>query len=216
MTGMKMTSIDKTSIDPDAIASVQKIRKIVLLLAVATIGALFIFGAPRWSPRVESVIEWAGRLLIVVCILGRTWCSLYIGGRKTSRLVMTGPYSVSRNPLYVFSIIGAVGIGAQLGAVSVAVVAGIFAAIVHILVVVKEERLMLASHGDVFRDYAARVPRFLPRMSGWKNVEFLEVPPRAVVTTFLDACVFLASIPLAETFEHFQHTGVIPVLLRLP
>jgi hypothetical protein len=83
-------------------------------------------------------------------------------------------------------------------------------------VVVKEERLMLASHGDVFRDYAARVPRFLPRMSGWKNVEFLEVPPRAVVTTFLDACVFLASIPLAETFEHFQHTGVIPVLLRLP
>jgi protein-S-isoprenylcysteine O-methyltransferase Ste14 len=216
MTGMKMTSIDKTSIDPDAIASVQKIRKIVLLLAVATIGALFIFGAPRWSPRVESVIEWAGRFLIVVCILGRTWCSLYIGGRKTSRLVMTGPYSVSRNPLYVFSIIGAVGIGAQLGAVSVAVVAGIFAAIVHILVVVKEERLMLASHGDVFRDYAARVPRFLPRMSGWKNVEFLEVPPRAVVTTFLDACVFLASIPLAETFEHFQHTGVIPVLLRLP
>jgi protein-S-isoprenylcysteine O-methyltransferase Ste14 len=216
MTGMKMTSIDKTLIDPDAIASVQKIRKIVLLLAVATIGVLFIFGAPRWSPRVESVIEWAGRLLIVVCILGRTWCSLYIGGRKTSRLVMTGPYSVSRNPLYVFSIIGAVGIGAQLGAVSVAVLAGIFAAIVHMLVVVKEERLMLASHGDVFRDYAARVPRFLPRMSGWKNVEFLEVPPRAVVTTFLDACVFLASVPLAETFEHFQHTGVIPVLLWLP
>jgi protein-S-isoprenylcysteine O-methyltransferase Ste14 len=216
MTGMKMTSIDKTLIDPDAIASVQKIRKIVLLLAVASIGALFIFGAPQWSPRVESMIEWAGRLLIVVCILGRTWCSLYIGGRKTSRLVMTGPYSVSRNPLYVFSIIGAVGIGAQLGAVSVAVLAGIFAAIVHMLVVVKEERLMLASHGDVFRDYAARVPRFLPRMSGWKNVEFLEVPPRAVVTTFLDACVFLASVPLAETFEHFQHTGVIPVLLWLP
>src|SRR5882762_3924792 len=105
--GMKMTSIDKTSIDPDAIASVQKIRKIVLLLAVASIGALFIFGAPRWSPRVESVIEWAGRLLIVVCILGRTWCSLYIGGRKTRRLVMAGPYSVSRNPLYVFSVIGA-------------------------------------------------------------------------------------------------------------
>ena len=214
--GMKMTSIDKSSIDPDAIASVQKIRKIVLLLAVASIGALFVFGAPRWSADVETVIEWAGRALIVVCILGRTWCSLYIGGRKTSRLVTAGPYSISRNPLYVFSVIGAVGIGAQLGAVSVAILAGIFAAIVHMLVVVQEERLMLASHGDVFRDYAARVPRFLPRMSGWKNVELVEVPPRAVVTTFLDACFFLAAVPLAETFEHFQHTGVIPVLLRLP
>ena len=164
----------------------------------------------------DDAIEWVGRGLIVICILGRTWCSLYIGGRKTSRLVMTGPYSVSRNPLYVFSIIGAVGIGAQLGAVSVALLAGVFAWIVHILVVEQEERLMLASHGETFRDYAARVPRFLPRLSGWKNVEVLEVRPRAVVTTFFDACFFLAAIPLAEVFEHFQRTGIIPVLLTLP
>src|SRR3981189_984045 len=95
--GMKMTSIDKTSIDPDAIASVQKIRKIVLLLAVASIGALFIFGAPRWSADVETVIEWAGRALIGVCILGRTWCSLYLGGRKTSRLGTAGAPPLSRH-----------------------------------------------------------------------------------------------------------------------
>jgi protein-S-isoprenylcysteine O-methyltransferase Ste14 len=188
----------------------------VFLLAVASLGALFIFGASRWSADVEDAIEWAGTVLIVICILGRTWCSLYIGGRKTSRLVTAGPYSVSRNPLYVFSVIGAVGIGAQLGAVSVAILAGIFAAIVHSLVVSQEERVMLASHGDVFRDYAARVPRFLPRLSGWKNVEMLEVPPRAVVTTFLDACFFLAAIPLAEFFEQLQRIGFIPVLLRLP
>jgi protein-S-isoprenylcysteine O-methyltransferase Ste14 len=214
--GMKMTTIDKSSIDPDVMGSVQKTRKIVFLLAVASMGALFIFGASRWSADVEDAIEWAGTVLIVICILGRTWCSLYIGGRKTSRLVTAGPYSVSRNPLYVFSVIGAVGIGAQLGAVSVAILAGIFAAIVHSLVVSQEERVMLASHGDVFRDYAARVPRFLPRLSGWKNVEMLEVPPRAVVTTFLDACFFLAAIPLAEFFEQLQRSGFIPVLLRLP
>jgi len=214
--GMKMTTIDKSSIDPDVMGSVQKTRKIVLLLAVASMGALFIFGASRWSADVEDAIEWAGTILIVICILGRTWCSLYIGGRKTSRLVTAGPYSVSRNPLYVFSVIGAVGIGAQLGSVSAAILAGIFAGIVHMLVVIQEERLMLASHGDVFRDYAARVPRFLPRLSGWKNVEMLEVPPRAVVTTFLDACFFLAAIPLAEFFEQLQRSGFIPVLLRLP
>jgi protein-S-isoprenylcysteine O-methyltransferase Ste14 len=213
---MKMTTIEKSSIDPDVIASVQKIRKIVLLLAVASIGALFVFGAPSWPHGVERAIEWAGRALIVVCILGRTWCSLYIGGRKTSRLVTAGPYSVSRNPLYVFSIIGAVGIGAQLGAVSVAILAGIFAAIVHRLVVVQEERLMLASHGNVFRDYAATVPRFFPRMSGWTNVELLEVPPRAVVTTFLDGCIFLAAIPVAEVFEYLQQSGIVPILIRLP
>jgi protein-S-isoprenylcysteine O-methyltransferase Ste14 len=210
---MKMMTLADGSVD---IGSVQTIRKIVLLLAVAVLATLFIVGGPQWSDRVENAIEWVGCGLIVVCILGRTWCSLYIGGRKTSRLVTTGPYSVSRNPLYVFSMIGAAGIGAQLGAVSVALLAGVFAWIVHILVVIQEERLMLASHGDAFRDYAARVPRFLPRMSGWKNVELLEVQPRAVVTTFFDACIFLAAIPLAEFFEHFQRTGVIPILLRLP
>jgi protein-S-isoprenylcysteine O-methyltransferase Ste14 len=215
--GMKITTtIDKPAIDPDVMGSVQKIRKVVLLLAVASIGALFIFGASRWSERVETAIEWAGIFLIVICILGRTWCALYIGGRKTSRLVTAGPYSISRNPLYVFSVIGAAGIGAQLGAVSGAILAAIFAGIVHTLVVIQEERLMLASHGEVFRAYATRVPRFLPRLSGWNNVEMLEVPPRAVVTTFLDACFFLAAIPLAEFFEYLQNIGIVPVLIRLP
>ncbi len=213
---MKMTTIDKSYLDPDVIGSVQKVRRFVLLLAVASIGALFVFGAPRWSATGETAIEWAGRALIVICIVGRTWCSMYIGGRKTSLLVTTGPYSVSRNPLYVFSMIGAVGVGAQIGAVSVAVLAGIFAWIVHTLVVIQEERLLLAAHEDDFLDYAARVPRFLPRMSGWKNVELNDVRPRAVMTTFLDACILLAAIPLAEICEHFQRTGVIPVLLRLP
>jgi protein-S-isoprenylcysteine O-methyltransferase Ste14 len=211
--GMKIMTLADGSVD---IGSVQTIRKIVLLLAVAVLTTLFIVGAPRWSLRVEDTIEWIGCGLIVICILGRTWCSLYIGGRKTSRLVTTGPYSVSRNPLYLFSVIGAVGIGAQLGAVSVALLAGLFAWIVHVLVVIQEERVMLASHGDAFRDYVARVPRFLPRLSGWRNAEPLEVLPRAVVTTFLDACIFLAAIPLAEFFEHLQRTGVIPILLRLP
>src|ERR1700688_3914895 len=169
---MKMTTLADGSVD---IGSVQTIRKIVFLLEVAILTMLFIFGASRWSADSENTIEWFGRGLILPCIVGRTWCSLYIGGRKTSRLVTTGPYSVSRNPLYVFSIIGAIGIGAQLGAVSVAILTGVFAWIVHVLVVIQEERLMLAAHGDAFRDYAARVRRFLPRLSGWKNVELLEV-----------------------------------------
>jgi protein-S-isoprenylcysteine O-methyltransferase Ste14 len=210
---MKIMTLADGSVD---IGSVQTIRKIVLLIAVAVLTTLFIVGGPRWPAHVDNAIEWVGRGLIVICILGRTWCSLYIGGRKTSRLVMTGPYSVSRNPLYVFSMLGAAGIGAQLGSVSVAILAGVFAWIVHILVVMQEERLMLAAHGETFRDYEARVPRFLPRLSGWKNVEILEVQPRAVVTTFFDACIFLAAIPLAEFFEHFQRTGIIPILLRLP
>jgi hypothetical protein len=129
---------------------------------------------------------------------------------------MTGPYSVSRNPLYLFSIIGAVGVGAQLGAVSVAILAGVFAWVVHILVVIQEERLLVAEHGEVYQKYLAEVPRFLPRLSLWKNVDILEVRSRAVVTTYFDACFFLVAFPIAELLEYFQNAGAIHVLMRLP
>jgi protein-S-isoprenylcysteine O-methyltransferase Ste14 len=210
---MRTTTLASASVD---IGAVQTIRKLFLLLTVATISGLFVFGASQWPHRAHELIEWMGLCLIFICISGRCWCALYIGGRKTSELVTTGPYSISRNPLYAFSVLGAIGAGAQFGAVSVGLLAGLFAAVVHVLVVRQEERLMLAEHGDAYRRYLSAVPRFLPRFSLWKNVEILEVRPRMVVTTFVDACFFLAAVPIAESFEYFQELGYIHVFLRLP
>jgi protein-S-isoprenylcysteine O-methyltransferase Ste14 len=211
--GMKMTTLAQPAVD---IGSVQTIRKISLLLSVATLGVLFVFSASSWSSPVHETIEWIGIGLIFICISGRTWCSLYIGGRKISELVMTGPYSVCRNPLYVFSIIGAVGVGAQLGAISTALLAGMFAWVVHLLVVIQEERLLLAEHGEQYRNYLSAVPRFFPRLALWKHVDVLEVRPRAVITTYFDACFFLVAFPLAELIEFLQRTQWIHVFLRLP
>ena len=71
------------------------------------------------------MIEWFGIFAIILCIFGRTWTSLYIGGRKNRALLTKGPYSVVRNPLYVFSILGAAGAGAQLGSVISSVIIGL-------------------------------------------------------------------------------------------
>jgi protein-S-isoprenylcysteine O-methyltransferase Ste14 len=200
------------------IHTVQAIRKVVLY-AVAAAG-VFVFAVTTSihpaGGTIHEMIEWLGIVLIVVCILGRTWAALYIGGRKIEEFVQTGPYSVMRNPLYFFSFVGAAGIGMQVGSVVLGLICAALAWLIF-FVVVRQEELLLAEHyGAAYRDYLARVPRFLPNPSLWHDEATLTIRPPRVVMTFADALLFLLAVPLAEFFEYLQETGVIPVLLRLP
>jgi protein-S-isoprenylcysteine O-methyltransferase Ste14 len=193
-------------------------RKAVLFGAVGLgIGLLF-FAGPRWPEDTwrHETIEGVGVALIVLCILGRTWCSLYIGGRKNQLLITDGPYSVSRNPLYFFSIVGAVGVGAQVGSLVLALLCGFIVWAIFLHTVLREEAALGTAFGDDYRAYLATVPRFLPKPSLWRDLATVEVRPRVVLMTFADALVFLAAIPLAEGFEYAQIAGYIPVFLTLP
>lgn len=200
------------------IAAVQTIRKLVLFAA----GALGIFVFAVSNSRhpsggtLHELIEWIGIVLIVTCILGRTWASLYIGGRKIEELVTIGPYSTMRNPLYFFSVLGAVGVGAQVGSIVVALVCGLIAFVVFYVVVLQEEKVLIARYGDSFRSYMARVPRFIPKPSLWIDEPTLMIRPPRVLMTFADALLFLLAVPLAEGFEYLQDAGIVPVLFLLP
>jgi protein-S-isoprenylcysteine O-methyltransferase Ste14 len=212
-----MNSMTPHHIAP-AVGPDQTMRKAVLFAAVG-MGIVFLFfGGARWPGgdwRHES-IEAVGIGLIVLCILGRTWCSLYIGGRKNQLLIADGPYSVSRNPLYFFSIVGAVGVGAQVGSLAIATFCGFIAWAVFLRTAWREEAALGAAFGDDYRAYLARVPRFLPKPSLWVDRATVEVRPRVVLMTFVDALVFLAAFPVAEGIEYVHQTGLIPVLLTLP
>lgn len=200
-----------------SIATVQVIRKIVLWLAVAAGIFFFAVSTSRYpvGGSLHEMVEWTGIVLIVACILGRTWASLYIGGRKIDQLVMVGPYSVTRNPLYFFSILGAIGVGMQIGSIVLGLICGALAAIVFTIVVMQEERLLAARYKKRYRDYLATVPRFVPDPRRWRDEKTLTIRPPRVLMTFADALVFLLSVPVAEGFEHLQELGVIPVLFHL-
>jgi protein-S-isoprenylcysteine O-methyltransferase Ste14 len=210
-----MVGLSQPSLD---IGRVQTVRKGVLLAAVVVLVLGFVFVASRWpeGSDIHEGLESLGIGLIVVCILGRTWCTLYIGGRKNAAVVAEGPYSISRNPLYVFSFVGAAGVGAQLGSFTITLLVPVIVWAVFRIVVAHEEAHLLATLGEPYRTYFERVPRFLPRWSLWRNVESLEIRPAQVIRTFVDACVFLVAIPVAEGFECLQNSGIIPVLLRVP
>ena len=196
----------------------QVMRKLVLLASVVLAVVFLIVATSQWEDgsTIHEGIEWAGVTLIVICILGRTWSTLFIGGRKNNALTTDGPYSVSRNPLYLFSIIGAAGVGAQFGSFTVALVCGLFAWMVFLWTVWREEASLLRSFGDDYRKYVARVPRFLPNPALWHSPPTLTVNPRLIVTTFFDAAIFLVAIPIAELFEWLHEIGALPTLLVVP
>ncbi len=76
------------------IAEVQIVRKIVLGVAILLGVLMFALTNSRLeaSNSTHEMIEWIGIVAIVVCVLGRTWTSLYIAGRKIEQLVTDGPY----------------------------------------------------------------------------------------------------------------------------
>jgi protein-S-isoprenylcysteine O-methyltransferase Ste14 len=199
------------------LSPVQAARKAALWVLIVLLAAgMGVVGTPASQDGLHEAVEAAGLFLIVVCIIGRCWCTLYIGGRKIAELVRVGPYSMMRNPLYTMSFIGAAGVGAQTGSVVVALVFLLVAWTVFRLVVSREEKFLLARFGEPYEAYLRAVPRFVPNVKLWTSPEWLEVRPDRVVLTLIDGLWFLAAIPLFEGLEWLHANGLVPVLLRLP
>lgn len=203
---------------PDSLSGLQQRRKRIVLVSGLLLLVALLFSDSLWPsgslPHEGS--EMLGYALISLCIVGRSWCSLYIGGRKKTQLVEEGPYSISRNPLYVFSVLGGIGIGLQAGNLTTGLVCGMFVFAIFNTVIQREEDFLMSRFPDGFAAYAARVPRWGPRLSRWQSSEELLVRPRFVLVTFRDALGFLLAIPVLEAVEWAQVEGWLPVLLHLP
>ncbi|MFN3669543.1 MAG: methyltransferase family protein [Brevundimonas sp.] len=210
-----MTALQRSALD---LSTVQRIRKIAVLAALVALVTLAVVTQSiggvdgEWHERVEAV----GLGAMILSIVGRAWCSLYIGGRKKAEIVDRGPYSITRNPLYVFSYIGAFGIGAQSGSVTIALGFVLAAMAVFYLTVRREEAFLEREFGAVYAAYKARTPRFWPRFSLWRDEEQLTIRPALFVTTIRDGLVFLLAIPVFELIDAGQAAGWLRIIAHLP
>ena len=75
---------------------------------------------------------------------------------------MTGPYAYVRNPLYLGSIIMAIGFAVAARDLWVAIAILVMFALIYVPVI-RGEETFLRSHFPAYDDYARRVPRLLPR-----------------------------------------------------
>lgn len=194
----------------------QHFRRIVLAILIASIFTCLLFVGSIGSEVRHDNIEAIGLGLIVVGILGRLWSTLYIGNRKAQQLVNVGPYSVSRNPLYVFSSIAAAGVGAQTGSVVLAAFFLVGTVTAFHFVILREERYLKDAFGEPYTAYMETVPRFWPSFHLWRDEPTLSISTGRLYKTFLDGLVFFAAKPAFEAAEYLQEIGFIPVLIHLP
>lgn len=192
---------------------IKETRVVAILFAGALLVTQSMWGTDGLLPQ---ALRWAGYFLIILCVLGRTWSAAYIGGHKARIIVDLGPYSTTRNPLYVFSFLGAIGIGFCTGMVTPALVIGAIYVVYYRMIVAREEEHLSARHGEIYRDYVARVPRWIPDATLWQEADAPMGYPRNVYLAARDASVFFLSWPMFAFIGWLQNMEILPVLLRLP
>ena len=109
-----------------------------------------------------------GVALTIVGELIRLWGVHHIGAISRTRserlgpLVASGPFALLRNPLYVGNIALWVGFALAARLVWLAPVILVLLALEYHAIVRWEETLLESRLGQAYRDYAARVPRWMP------------------------------------------------------
>jgi protein-S-isoprenylcysteine O-methyltransferase Ste14 len=125
-----------------------------------------------WTEEVIIIVAWT---LVSIATAGRLWCSLYLRGRKTKELCQAGPYSLCRNPLYVFAFLGGMGIAAASDRAVLIILFPLVFWGCYIPVIRAEEIRLSRLFGKEYEAYCARVPRFIPRFKNYSAPERVPV-----------------------------------------
>lgn len=92
------------------------------------------------------------------------YVSFYLGWKNAhgekEGLATGGFYKWSRNPVYILSMIGFVGLGITINSAFVYTLLGIWA-LIYVVAPFLEEPWLERAYGDAFASYKARVPRFV-------------------------------------------------------
>jgi protein-S-isoprenylcysteine O-methyltransferase Ste14 len=193
-------------------------RRFITLLVVVPLVFFMMVSHHSWADQgwMDIAVTSAGFALVMVCAFGRLWTSLFIGGYQTKTLIRVGPYSVVRHPLYFFSLLGAIGL--SLAAENVVLVAAmaLLYGVYYPMVIRTEERKLALRHPLEWPEYAAATPRFIPRLTLYREPESYVIHPAVIRREFLDASVFPILLVAVHVIEMLQEMHVLPVYFSIP
>ncbi len=116
---------------------------------------------PRDLDSLQDPWGMAGLAVVLVGIFLRSWSAGII--HKTETLTTTGPYALGRHPLYIGSLMIAIGFFIIIGKpLDIVIVAGLLIPL-HIRKAMREERKLSAKFGEAWQEYCRRTGPFYPK-----------------------------------------------------
>ncbi len=119
-----------------------------------------------WLAKPTVISMLIGVAVVTPGLLVRALASGHV--QKNEQLATTGPYAYTRNPLYLGSLILALGFALAARSWWIAAVLVIMFFAIYLPVVQGEEKFLRGRFPE-FDDYTRQVPRFLPRLTALKN-----------------------------------------------
>jgi protein-S-isoprenylcysteine O-methyltransferase Ste14 len=145
------------------------VRALIAFLVLPGIVAILIPLAWLWATEQTRLIDAIGLAPLALGFFALLWCvrDFYHSGRGTlapwsppARLVISGLYRYTRNPMYVAVVLMLVGWALSFRAPGLYVYAAGVAIAFHLRVILGEEPWLARTHGADWTAYSSRVPRW--------------------------------------------------------
>jgi protein-S-isoprenylcysteine O-methyltransferase Ste14 len=130
------------------------------------------FAGTAWTPLPlarPAPVAWTGGVIALSALGLMTWAFLAFArakanirpDRAATKVIATGPFAISRNPIYLSEAMLLAGLGLWQGSLWHIIAVTLFVPAVTILAIRREEAHMEAMFGGEWRAYAERVRRWL-------------------------------------------------------
>jgi len=166
-----MTTTPHSYSPPNAaqdVASLGLVRPPLVYLTSLVVGALIQLAAPLpFVPRTLAVPLGASLVVVAIALFSFSVAKFLAAGtpvparKPTTAIVRTGPYRFSRNPIYLAFSVLQVGIAIWVNSMWLLATLVVALALIHYVVIRREEQYLERRFGAQYLDYKASVRRWL-------------------------------------------------------
>ena len=126
-----------------------------IFFSILVVAGLYAFAKP-------TPLSLLGGLPVVLAGAGiRIWSCGYLVKNKV--LAQAGPYNLVRHPLYLGNFLIGLGFAFMAGLLALTIFFLAAWTVIYYATIKEEEKILVETFGEKYRDYARRVPRLIPR-----------------------------------------------------